>query len=100
MIVHLLAGPPLHAVWARDVLRKGARRALAEGAPESAARRIARAIEEDAGAGDPALLLELGAPLLRAGDPSGVAQLSLAAQADDPSGARDSMPIPSATSPC
>ncbi len=84
VIVHLLAGPPVGAAWARDVLREGARRSLAEGVPDSAARRLARAIEETGDDEQPELALELGEALLRAGDPAGIAGLTVAARAEDP----------------
>jgi DNA-binding CsgD family transcriptional regulator len=84
VIVQLLARPALGESWAREVLRAGGRRALAEGAPESAARRIARALQEGPEAADPEALLELGEATLRAGDPSGISHLVRAAEAADP----------------
>src|SRR6202012_3404796 len=84
VIVHLLAAPPLYAEWARQVLREGARRSLAEGVPDSAARRLERAVQESGDAAEPELQLEYGEALLRAGDPGGLAGLTVAARAEDP----------------
>ncbi|HEX5909263.1 MAG TPA: AAA family ATPase, partial [Thermoleophilaceae bacterium] len=84
LIVHLLAAPPLGEGWAEQVLRDGARRALAEGAADAAVRRLGRALEEHTGPTDHALLLDLGLAELRQGDPAAIGHLDAAAEAGDP----------------
>ena len=85
VIVHLLAAPPLHEAWAAIVLREGAQRALAEGVPEAALKRLRRALEEvePSDAERPAYDLELGRAAVRAGDPGAIAHLTAAAEAPD-----------------
>lgn len=84
VVVHLLARPPLGEPWASEALREGGRRALAEGAPESAVRRLTRAVEEQAGAAVPALQLALGEAMMSAGDPRAAGVLARAVEAEDP----------------
>ncbi|MFL5845883.1 MAG: ATP-binding protein [Solirubrobacteraceae bacterium] len=85
---HLLASEPSGQSWVVDVLRDAASGASARGAPEIAARELRRALREPP-TDDvrDALLGELGAAELRAGDPAAVARLRVAA-ASGPSTAR------------
>ncbi|MDA0185791.1 AAA family ATPase, partial [Solirubrobacter phytolaccae] len=84
VVVHLLAAPPLHQPWAAQALRDGAARALDEGAPDAAVRRLHRALEEDDGGARFELELELGRAAVRAGDPQAADRLRFAATAPDP----------------
>ena len=83
---HLLHAPPAGDAWAVDELRRAARRSLAEGAADAAARDLRRALEEPPPAGErPALLLELGLAELRSDPPAAIEPLEQAhAAMDDP----------------
>lgn len=86
VVVHLLAAPPLGEPWVAPLLRDAAQRALGEGAPEAAVRRLRRALEEHGADADgaAALQLELGTAAMAAGDPLMVEALRRAAHGDDP----------------
>ena len=86
VVVHLLASSPLREDWVLPALRASARRALAEGAPDAAVRRLERALEEAGGTGPEAdeLRLDLGRAAAGAGDPSAPEHLAVAAAAEDP----------------
>ncbi len=69
---HLMESAPAGDPFAVDVLRSSAREALRQGAPDLAAGRLRRALDEPpAGAVSAAVLLELGAAEQAAGLPSG-----------------------------
>ncbi len=84
--VHLEALPPAGAATVAEGLRAAALDALARGAPETAARRLRRALDEQAPSPDRAmLLLDLGRAQHTAGDLGAVEQLAAArALATDP----------------
>lgn len=94
VVVHLLAAPPLGAPWVVRSLRAAAARAMGEGAPDAALRRLERAVVEaergmDATDGNGAsevqqLRLELGRAAVAAADPRAREHLSRAAHGDDP----------------
>ncbi len=86
VIVHLLAAPPLGQPWAADALREAARRALGEGVPDAALRRLRRALEEVEPSREERFVyeLELGRAAVRAGDPLAAEHLAAASAADDP----------------
>ncbi len=83
VIVHLLASPPLGEAWVRATLRAGARRALAEGAPDAALKRLRRAVDEP-GTDDAELELELARAAVAANDPEAEALVDRAATLEDP----------------
>lgn len=72
--------------WVVPFLRAAGLRALADGAPDAAVRRLQRALEEhgEQGPQADALRLELGLAAMAAGDPIAVEQLARAAHGDDP----------------
>jgi hypothetical protein len=73
--VHLLHTDPEGDGWAADVLTAAGRRALSDGAPDTALRLLARAMEEPPDeAARPALALHLGLALARAGQGAGALQ--------------------------
>ncbi|MDW5596624.1 LuxR C-terminal-related transcriptional regulator, partial [Conexibacter stalactiti] len=86
VVVHLLAAPPLHEPWVAPLLRDAARRALADGAPDAAVRRLLRALEEQqpGDSATDALHLELGLAAMAAGDPRAGEHLRRAAHGEDP----------------
>lgn len=76
---HLLSAPPGSDQGAVHALRAGARKALATGAIDSAARMLKRALEENPGPDVyPELLAELGQAELAAGAPEGFERLEAA----------------------
>ncbi len=78
---HLLAVPPARDPAAVGILRRAARAALAEGAPDAAATFAARALDEPPPADErPALLVELGSGLRRAGAEGAEAPLRAAVE--------------------
>jgi DNA-binding CsgD family transcriptional regulator len=84
---HLLASERLGDPWVTEQLRAAARVAVGRGAPAIAARYLARALEEPAGAVAPAVLRELGAAECSAGDPGALGHLERArAEARDARG--------------
>ncbi|HST43443.1 MAG TPA: AAA family ATPase, partial [Conexibacter sp.] len=86
IVVHLLAAPPLRAPWVAPLLREAGARAMAEGAPDAAVRRLRRALEEQP-PDDPqrdALHFELGLAGMAAGDPIAGEHLRRAAHGGDP----------------
>jgi DNA-binding CsgD family transcriptional regulator len=90
IVVQLLAAPLLGEPWERELLRRSAARALADGAPDAALRRLRRALE--IAAEDPELerlRLELGRAAFAAEAPDARHLLSVAAAARDPRIAAD-----------
>lgn len=86
LVVHLLAAPPLGEAWAADALRTAGHRALAEGAPDAAVRRLRRALAEASGLDETErarLELEVGRAATSAGDPVAQRHLRNAARASD-----------------
>lgn len=80
--LHLLFSDAGDDRWAAGVLANAGRRALADGAPEVAARMLRRAVEE--APPEPATLLDLGIALARTGDPRALETLEAAAGKGDP----------------
>lgn len=71
VLSHLLRCDPRGDPWAVDALRAAGRRAVADGAPEAAARALRRALAEACSDDAPVeLLLELGHAELACGDPT------------------------------
>ncbi|WP_026910628.1 helix-turn-helix transcriptional regulator [Patulibacter minatonensis] len=86
LVLHLLAAPPARERWVVPVLRRSARHALADGAPDAAVRRLRRALEElpaDAEDRD-ALLLQLARATVSAGDVDARLHLAAAAASSRP----------------
>jgi DNA-binding CsgD family transcriptional regulator len=74
--VHLLAAPATGERWALERLRTAAAEAAAQGAPQTAALLLRRALRESPNAElRPALLRELGASEIRAGEPAALQHL-------------------------
>jgi DNA-binding CsgD family transcriptional regulator len=74
--VHLLAAPGTGERWALERLRTAAAEAAAQGAPQTAALLLRRALRESPDAElRPALLRELGASEIRAGEPGALQHL-------------------------
>jgi len=83
---HLERSAPRGESWASAALRRAARQALARGAPETAARRLRRALAEGSGDDAAELLHELGRAEALAGEPEATERLQRAYEAaDDPS---------------
>jgi DNA-binding CsgD family transcriptional regulator len=83
---HLLETAPGEESWIRRCLHDGARRALAGGAPGTAARYLLRALDESpSGAEQAALLIDLGRAEALAGQPTAIERLRAAvALLDEP----------------
>jgi DNA-binding CsgD family transcriptional regulator/tetratricopeptide (TPR) repeat protein len=76
---HLLLAEPVGAAWALAALHEAGELAIDQGAPESAAAYLRRALEEPAGVEERAELLRLlGNALVRLGEPAGVEVLEQA----------------------